>query len=254
MFITQSQTSSKGPILSRKSKALAAATLALLATSGAFALGKPEFEGGVQMGYTYGQNGTGFPSFGKDPLGNPGRGGFYLTQLRLKTTLEFDSTFKAVALGNVFFASVQEVYLEKSLRNYTFTAGLFRGPGVKSVTGLDEFERTTIFSPDYARLWSYFKRIPTGRDFGVQVEADYFGGDLKHRFFFHNGNGQNILNSDPSYNVGPPAQAVGFDYGLDWRVSPFTVWGGHAGVMADHEWSEFIGKEEGWKVGTTGIP
>lgn len=213
-----------------------------------FAIDKPVIQSGVQMGYTYGQNGAGYPSFGKDPLGNPGRGGFYLSQLRLKASVALDSTFSAVAVGNVYNADFQEVYLEKRVRNYTFTAGKFRGAGLKSASGTDEFERTAINAPRYARLWAYFNRTFNMRDFGIQAEADYFGGDVKHRFFIHNANRENVVNDEPSYPSGPTAQVSGFDYALDWRISPFTVWGGHIGAMADHEWSEFTGKEEGWRV------
>jgi hypothetical protein len=247
--MTRSQTLSKGRNLSWKISASTAVTLMILAGTEGFAVGKPEFQGGLQMGYTYGQNGVGFPSFGKDPLGNPGRAGFYLAQLRLKATLPFDSTFRAVALGNAYGADLQEIYLEKKVRNYTFTAGKFRGAGVKSLTGEDDFERATIYAPRYARLWSYYKKLQGSRDFGVQAEVDYFGGDLRHRFFMHNANRQNIINEEPSNNAGPAAQAAGFDYALDWRFSPFTAWGGHVGALADHAWSEFLGTEEGWKVG-----
>ncbi len=209
-------------------------------------IGKPEFQTGVQMGYSYGQNGIGYPSFGKDPLSNPGRGGFYLAQLRLKGGIAFDSTFSAVAVGNLSTASLQEIYLEKHVANYIFTAGKFRGAGVKSGPGTDEFDRITINAPLYARGWAYYKRLGDSRDLGLQVEADYLGGAMKHKFFFHNANRENILSGEPNYYAGPAAQAVGFDYSLDWRISPFTVWGGHMGAMADHEWSEFTGKNGGF--------
>jgi hypothetical protein len=234
--------------LSWKIGASIAATLAFLGSSSLFALGKPEFQGGLQMGYTYGQNGVGYPSFGKDPLGNPGRAGFYVSQVRLRSSIDFDSTFSAVASGNIIFSDLQEIYLEKRVRNYAFTAGKFRGAGLKSASGLDEFERVAIYPPRYARIWAFYKKLQGIRDFGLQVQADYLGGDLKHRFFFHNSNGQNVFNDEPSFSAGPSSQAVGFDYAVDWRISPFTVWGGHMGATADHEWSEFIGPEEGWKV------
>jgi hypothetical protein len=201
------------------------------------------------MGYTYGENEAGFPSLAKDPLGNSGRAGFYVSQVRLRASIDFDSTFSAVAMGNLLFADLQEVYLEKRVRNYTFTAGKFRGAGLKSATGTDEFERTAMNAPRYARIWMAYKKIQGIRDFGLQVKADYFGGDLSHRLFFHNANGQNVFNDEPSYSAGLSSQAVGFDYAVDWRISPFTVWGAHMGARADHEWSEFVGPEEGWKVG-----
>lgn len=242
-------TSSKGWTLSWKIGVSIAGTLAFLGSTDTFAFGKPEFQSGVQMGYNYGENGVGFPSWGKDPLGNSGRAGFYLTQLRLKASVDFDSTFSAVAVGNVYFADFQEVYLEKRVRNYTFTAGKFRGAGLKSATGMDEFERLTVNAPRSARVWSHHKRLHGFRDFGLQIQADYFGGNLKHRFFVHNANRENVLNDEPSFAAGPSAQAVGFDYALDWRISPYTVWGGHMGALANNQWSEFIGPEEGWKVG-----
>ncbi|MDB5103120.1 MAG: hypothetical protein JWP91_809 [Fibrobacteres bacterium] len=235
--------------MSGKSSLIIAGSLVILGLAEVSAIDKPVIQSGLQMGYTYGQNGVGYPSFGKDPLGNPGRAGFYVSQLRLKASVAFDSTFSAVALGNLNGADLQEIYLEKRVRNYTFTAGKFRGAGLKSASGSDEFGRIAINAPRYARVWSYFKRTLGIRDFGVQAEADYFGGDVKHRFFIHNANRENVMNDEPSFNSGVAAQVGGFDYALDWRISPFTVWGGHLGAMSDHEWSEFVGKEEGWKVG-----
>ena len=91
-----------------------AGTLAFLGSIESWALGKPEFQSGLQMGYTYGQNGVGFPSYGNNPLGNPGRAGFYVSQLRLKASIDFDSTFSAVALGNLVSTELQEIYLEKT--------------------------------------------------------------------------------------------------------------------------------------------
>jgi hypothetical protein len=225
-----------------------AGALAFLGFTESRALGKPEFQSGLLMGYTYGQNGVGFPSFGNDPLGNPGRAGFNVSQVRLKASIDFDSTFSAVAMGNLIFADPQEVYLEKRVRNYTFTAGKFRGAGLKSASGMDEFERTTVNIPLYARIWALHKKILGSRDFGLQIQADYFGGNLSHRLFFHNANGQNVFNDEPSFSAGPSAQAGGFDYAVDWRISPFTVWGAHMGARAEHEWSEFLGPEEGWKA------
>jgi hypothetical protein len=184
----------------------------------------------------------------KDPTGNNNRGGFYISQLRLKATVAFDSTFSAVAAGNLLFADLQEVYLQKRVDNYTFTAGKFRGAGLKSGTGMDELERTAINAPRYARYWAYYKRNINFRDFGVQAAADYFGGDLMHRFFIHNANRENVANDEPSFPAGSATQALGFDYALDWRISPFTVWGGHIGALANREWAEFAGKHEGWEV------
>ncbi len=209
---------------------------------------KPEFQTGVKMGYDYGQNGVGWPNLAKDPLGNSGRGGFYVTMLRLKASVAFDSTFSAVALGNLYYSDIQEMYLVKKFENYTFTAGKFRGAGLKSGSGTDEFERTTINAPLYARYWSYYKRLNNFRDFGVQVEGDYFGGDVKHRFYIHNANRENVYVDDPS-NGGTPTQALGLDYALDWRISPFTQWGGHVGALANRELADFVGKHNGWQAG-----
>jgi hypothetical protein len=222
-------------------------SLALLCSTPGFSTPQPEFQGGVQMGYNYGQNGAGFPSFGKDPLGNPGRAGFYLTQLRLKAKVAFDSTFSAVALGNIYAADINEVYLEKRVSNYTFRAGKIRGAGLKSASGTDEFERTAVNAPRYSRIWTFYKRTLANRDFGIEVQGDHLDGKLKQRLFFHNANRDNVLNEEPSISVGPSAQATGFDYAVDWRVSPFTALGVTMGALADHEWSEFAG-EEGWKA------
>jgi hypothetical protein len=234
--------------LTRKIGVSIAGSLTLLCATLGFSTGVPRFEGGVQMGYTYGQNGVGFPSFGKNPLGNPGRAGFYLSQLRLKSTIDFDSSFSGVAVGNIYTADIGEVYLEKRFRNYTFRAGKFRGAGLKSGSGTDEFERVTINAPRYARLWSYFKRVPGNRDFGIEAQGLYLGGDLKQRLFFHNANRENVFNEEPSTLVGPVAQATGFDYAIDWRISPFSVWGATLGALAGHEWDEFIGKADVWRV------
>ncbi|MEO6098051.1 MAG: hypothetical protein ABIW76_21275 [Fibrobacteria bacterium] len=221
----------------------------MLGATPGFSTGQPEFQSGVQMGYTYGQNGAGFPSFGKDPLGNPGRAGFYLAQLRLKAKVAFDSTFSAVAVSNIYNADVQEAYLEKRVRNYTFRAGKIRGAGLKSGSGTDEFERIAVNAPRYARFWAAYKRILGLRDFGIQAQGDHFGGKLSQRLFFHNANWQNVINDEPSFFSGNPAQAAGIDYSVDWRISEFTAWGASVGGLADHQWSEFIGDEEGWKVG-----
>jgi hypothetical protein len=101
----------------------------------------------------------------------------------------------------------------------------------------------------YANVWGYYSRTISFRDYGVQAEADFAGGDIKHRLFIHNTNRQNVINPEPSEGAGAPTQALGFDYALDWRVSPFTAWGGHLGALANRQWDEFVGSHEGWQVG-----
>lgn len=202
------------------------------------------------MGYTYGQNGVGWPSLANDPLSNPGRGGFYVAQLRLETHIDFDSTFSGVAKANLMSSDVQEIYLRKTLGNYRLVAGKFRGAGLKSGMGSDEFDRTTVNLPFYARAWGAYKRSLNFRDFGIQVERDFFSGNLKNRFFFHNANGENVRNNEPSGVAGPSTQALGLDYAVDWRISPVTVWGGHVGALANQSWDEFVGPgRDGWEVG-----
>lgn len=233
--------------MSWKNSALLAGSLAILGFLNASAIEKPVFQTGLITGYVYGQDGSPWPSLAKDPLGNKGRGGFYVSQLRLKASIAFDSTFSAAAVGNVYTADVQEVYLEKRVDNYTFTAGKFRGAGLKSGNGTDEFERTAVNAPFYTRIWAYYARTLNFRDFGVQMEADYLGGDLKHRFYIHNANRENVNIDEPS-ETGAITQALGFDYALDWRISPFTAWGGHLGALANQKWDEFTGNHEGWAV------
>src|SRR5688572_29919752 len=72
----------------------------------------PVWESGVIMGYTLGQNGQPWPRPWPEPLRNNNRGGFYVSQARLKATLPLDSTFAAVILGNLVSADLQEIYLE----------------------------------------------------------------------------------------------------------------------------------------------
>lgn len=202
------------------------------------------------MGFTDGQNGAGWPAPLKDPLGNNNRAGFYLTQVRVKGTVPFDSTFSAVFVGNAIYLDPQEAYVEKHCGIYSFKAGKFRGAGPKSGSGTDEFERIAINAPRYARLEDYYMVTLNFRDFGVQAERDGSDGNLVQRFFLHNGNRLNLVNDEPSFPTGAKAtQALAVDYALDWRVSPFTVLGGHVGALADKEWSDFIGKHEGWQAG-----
>jgi hypothetical protein len=233
--------------LIRKNSALCIAGSAIFIFSNAGAIEAPKFQTGLKMGYNYGQNGGGWPE-ASDPLNNRGRGGFNVSMLRLKASVALDSTFSAVAVGNLLWADLQEIYLEKRVRNYTFTAGKFRGAGLKSGSGTDEFERTTVNAPLYARYWNYYKRMNNFRDFGVQAEADYYGGEVKHRLYFHNANRENVIVDEPS-NYAVTTQALGIDYALDWRISPFTQWGATLGALANRGWSEFAGNHEGWQAG-----
>jgi hypothetical protein len=236
--------------LSGKRNALFTGCLAILGLAEGSAFDKIVFHGGTQMGYTYGQNDVGWPSLATNPLSNPGRGGFFVNQLRLESQVDFDSTFMGVAKANLMGSDIQELYLRKTLGNYRLLAGKFRGAGLKSGIGFDEFELTTVNAPLYARTWGAYKRTINFRDFGIQVERDFFSGNLKNRFFFHNANGENIYNREPSNAAGPSTQALGLDYAVDWRSSPFTVWGGHVGALANQSWDEFVGPgREGWEVG-----
>jgi hypothetical protein len=199
------------------------------------------------MGYTLGQNGFPWPG-AKQPLLNNNRAGFYLNQLRLSSRLDFDSTFHGVAIGNLAALDLQEAYLQKRWGEWTVRAGKFRGAGLKTATGQDEFERSAVNAPRYARYWGNLKRTLGFRDYGVEVERGFLGGDLRNRVFIHNANGENVVNDEPSFASGKATQVLGFDYALDWRVSPYTVWGGHIGALADRSWDEFTGNGEGWEV------
>ena len=210
---------------------------------------KPIFQGGLQMGYTMGQNGKAWPDPVHDILGNNNRGGFYISQLRVKGTIPFDSTFSGVFVGNVMFLDPQEVYLEKRWDKYRLKAGKIRGAGLKSGSGTDEFERIPINVTSYARYANYYERTFNFRDFGIQLERDGLKGNLQQRLFVHNGTLQNVFNFEPSQNAGPPAQVLGFDYALDWKVFPFTVLGGQIGILADSAWDEFVGHHKGWQAG-----
>ncbi len=213
------------------------------------AVEKVVFQEGVLMGYTLGQNGMGWPAPFKDPLSNNNRGGFYISQLRLKATIPFDSTFSAVFTGNVINLDPQEAYLEKRWGIYSLKAGKFRGAGLKSGSGTDEFARTTVNAPRYARLADWYLKTFGSRDFGVQMERDRRDGNLQQRLFIHNANRQNVFNDEPSFVAGPATQVLGFDYALDWRVSQFTVLGGQIGALADKGWDEFVGHHDGWEAG-----
>lgn len=224
---------------------LAAASLAAAAPAGA---DRFTFSGGTQMGYNDGQNGYPWPALFEDPLHNNNRAGFYISQTRLAARLTFDSTFTATAVWNAIFNDLQEAYLEKHWGDYVFRAGKFRGAGLKSGTGTDEFGRDLVNAPRYARVWSFYTHLMNFRDFGIEGERDFRGGGIRNRLFIHNANGEDVLNDEPSFVAGKATQVLGFDYALDWRISPYTVWGGHIGMEADRGWDEFTGNHEGWKV------
>lgn len=200
------------------------------------------------MGYSLGQNGMPWPNPWTDPLSNDNRGGFNISQARAKGVLSFDSTFALVVVGNALFADLNEIYLRKEWGGWSFQAGKFRGAGLKSGSGWDEFEVPTVQKPRYARHWAHYKRTIGFRDFGIQAERVQLGGGLRHRFFIHNANGQNVMNDEPSFTVGPATQVLGGDYAVEWRVSPYSVAGGHVGALANKEWDEFLGNHEFWEA------
>ncbi len=207
-----------------------------------------DWGGGALMGYSYGQNGSGWPDTWKDPLANQNRGGFFIRDLRLDGKVAFDSTFSGFLSANVLFADMREVYLVKTWKSYTFTAGKFRGAGLYSGTTLDEYDQVTVYRPFYAQLWQNSKRIHNFRDFGIQVERSSRSGDLNYRLFFHNANWQNVIIYQPSYEVGPSTQALGLDFGLDWTVSTQNSFGGHIGALGNKEWQEFFGSHGWWNA------
>lgn len=210
-------------------------------------LGKPQFSGGLQLGYQYGQNGAVWPGI-KNPLSNQGRGGFYISQLRLNAEMPIDSGFKAVGKVNVAYMELQEAYLEKTWGAWTFTAGRFRGAGLHSAMAYDEFEQALVQEPLYTRSWGAEKRLFRFRDLGLQVERRHAGGLFSHRLFLHNANGQAFIGAEPSGFQGPPTQVLGMDYGWDWKLPDNNRIGGHLGAAADREWDEFVGQHEGWKA------
>jgi hypothetical protein len=230
---------------------LAAGMAALLAWSAApaAALEAPDLQGVLITGYNLGQNGQGWPQPWKEPLANYNRGGFYLSQARLRASLPFDSTFGAVVQYNLIFADLQEAYLHKSWGTFRLKAGKLRGAGLKSGSGTDETEQTLVIKPRYARLWNEYKRLVNFADFGVQAEKDWMGGRFRHKLFLHNANRENVFNDEPSFPAGTSTQALGVDYAVEYQVSPYTTLGGHAGALADRQWDEFVGSHDFWEVG-----
>lgn len=207
-----------------------------------------EWSAGVIMGYNLGQNGMSWPAPLEAPLSNNNRGGFYITQTRLQSVVQFDSTFMAMAVGNAILLDLQEVFLQKAWGNYRLMAGKFRGAGLKSGSGTDEFELTTARRPLYTRYWGHYKRTLNYRDYGIQAEGDFFSGRMRNRLFLHNANVQNVILEEPSYYSAPPTQVLGLDYAVDVEVSRYTTVGGHIGALANKEWDEFIGAHDFWEA------
>ncbi len=207
----------------------------------------PEWSAGLIMGYNLGQNGMSWPAL-EAPLNNNNRGGFYVSQTRLQSVVHFDSTFMAMAVGNAIMLDLQEVFLQKTWGDWRLKAGKFRGAGLKSGSGTDEFDLTAARRPLYTRFWAHYKRTLNFRDFGIQGERDFFSGRMRNRLFFHNANGQNVINDEPSYYAAPPTQVLGLDYAMDVLVSPYTTVGGHIGALASREWDEFIGAHDFWEA------
>lgn len=220
--------------------------LALLASFPA-AAAEPDWSAGIIMGYNLGQNGQSWPSL-STPLENNNRGGFYIKNTRVQATVAFDSTFTGMFVGNVIALDPTDVYLQKSWRGYRLKAGKFRGAGLKSGSGTDEFEMTAVQRPRYARLWGAFKNTINFRDFGIQGEKDFFEGRFRNRLFIHNANGQNMTLDEPSFPAGPPTQVLGIDYAMDYRVSPYNQVGGHMGALANRQWDEFVGAHDFWEA------
>ncbi len=207
-----------------------------------------DWEAGALMGYSYGQNGSGWPDTWKDPLANQNRGGFFIRDLRVEGRAAFDSTFGGTFSANVLFADMREAYFDKTWKGYTFTFGKFRGAGLHSGEAIDEYESTTVYRPYYAQLWQNTKRLHNFRDYGVQVARTNTGGNLNYRLFFHNANWQNIINTQPNTESGFMTQALGLDFALDWTVSSRNTLGGHLGALANREYQEFFGSHGWWNA------
>ncbi|HLP40405.1 MAG TPA: hypothetical protein VK465_02755 [Fibrobacteria bacterium] len=237
----------------------ALALLALLALHGISALparaeekSRPldvEWRGGFQGGYSLGQNGQGWPQPWREPLANNNRGGFYLLQARAQALIRFDSTFSAVVVGNLAASELQEAYIQKSWGTWRVKAGKLLGAGLESATGMDEFAQTLALRPRYARVWNYHKQLLNFRDYGIQGEKDFLDGRVQNRLFFHNANGENVINDEPSFPAGKTTQALGIDYALSAQVSPYSTVGGHVGARADRQWDDFLGNHDFWDVG-----
>lgn len=209
---------------------------------------EPRFSGGVQMGYHMGMNGIGWPDPLKTPLNNSTRSGFYIAMARLQADMILDTGLTVTAKFNAFYLDMQELYFEKVWRNYTFTAGKFRGAGLRSSSTYDELESKTIEAPYFTRIYSAEHRLFNHRDVGVQVEHNPYAGPFTHRLFVHNSSLNPVRGGEPSWFQGAPLQALGFTYAWDWRLPAGNQVGGHLGAMADREWDEFVGPHDFWKA------
>lgn len=190
----------------------------------------------------------GWPKYYDVTLKNQNRGGFYVSNLRLKSTLEFDSSFYGVLQGNLYGADIQDAYLVKDWMGYEFKLGKFIGAGLHSAH--DEYDTTqyALFTPLYARAWQGFKKLFHYRDYGIQAEKISSDGELKQRLFIHNASGQNVINDEPNNYAAPPAQVLGIDYAVDYKFSQFSTIGGHIGAQANQEWEDFFGRHGWYKV------
>lgn len=204
------------------------------------------------MGYSLGQNGQSWPGL-KSPFSNRNRGGFYIEEFRLQTSLSLDrdtsgGDYRAVAQFDLYFRELNEAYLQKGFGSWTLRGGLLRGPGLHSAVGIDVFQLPTVRAPSYGYHWRFLKRLQERSDLGVEVRKVSAHGGLVQRFFLHNANRQSMNLGVPSQDGGDPTQVLGLDYAVDYRFSPFSVFGGNIGAVADREFKQFFGSEEDWKV------
>jgi hypothetical protein len=182
------------------------------------------------------------------PLNNENRGGFYISDFRLRSDWNLGHGLTLHAQGNLMTLDFQEAYLEGQKGTWTLRLGKFRGAGLKSMVGFDEYDQPTVTPQYYAGLWAGINRIFGRRDFGLQIEKSHADGQFQHRFFAHNASWQNPAPYTPNYALGAPAQVVGFHYAWDWTVGRGHGLGGHLGGRANQAWDEFIGEHEFWEA------
>lgn len=209
-----------------------------------------EIRGGVKLGYSVGQAGVGWPQLWKNPFLNENRGGFYVEQARLRARLPIDSSLRLTTQFNFALWELSEIYFEAQWGRTRWKLGKFDGAGLRTGPATDEFSRTAIWEPRYARIWAAYKRLLNWRDYGIQAERDHFSGRFTHRLFLHNANWQNVINEEPNdFQAGIPAtQALGMDYGWEWKTTEQSLLGGHLGALADKEWNEFFGHRQFWRA------
>ncbi len=200
------------------------------------------------MGYDMGMNGRGWPNPFVNALENNTHSGFYLSQARLNVQMPLDSSTRAFASFNASNLDLQDLYVTWRWRNWNVTFGKFRGAGLRSMVLEDEFDRTAITAPYYARTWSAAQRRINGRDLGLQVEASHGDGLFTHRLFVRNATYQFARVEDPSYDQGAPTQVLGFSYAWDFRLPENNQVGGHVEALADQKWDEFVGPRDFWHV------